>query len=291
MGKTGFAARLAHATGGEIISADSRQVYRGMDIGTGKDYDDYKVEDITVPVHLIDIVDAGYKYNVYEYQHDFIEVYNNLKARGCMPVVCGGSGMYIDSIVRGYKLINVPPDKTLREELEHYDTAQLEARLGGYKNLHNRSDTDTRKRTVRAIEIEEYYLQNSELSGDFPSINPLITAIRYDRELRRRRISERLNERMKSGMVDEVRQLLDNGISSEDLIYYGLEYKYITLYLTGELSYDNMYSSLETAIHRFAKRQMTWFRGMERRGTKIHWLDGCLPDDEKLKRVLELLNK
>ncbi|MCD4769874.1 MAG: tRNA (adenosine(37)-N6)-dimethylallyltransferase MiaA [Bacteroidales bacterium] len=290
-GKTGFAARLAHVTGGEIISADSRQVYRGMDIGTGKDYDDYRVGDIIVPAHLIDIVDAGYKYNVYEYQHDFIEVYNKMKIRGCMPVVCGGSGMYIDSIVRGYKLINVPLNKALREELEQYDIAQLETRLKSYKNLHNRSDTDTRKRTVRAIEIEEYYLQNSELSGEFPSINPLITAIRYDRESRRRRISERLNVRMKAGMVDEVQQLLDSGISSEDLFYYGLEYKYITLYLTGKMSYDNMFTSLETEIHRFAKRQMTWFRGMERRGTKIHWLDGYLHDDEKLRMVLELLCK
>ena len=286
-GKTGFAAKLAHVTGGEIISADSRQVYRGMDIGTGKDYDDYRVGDTTIPVHLIDIADAGYKYNVYEYQRDFVEVYKKLRAENCLPIVCGGSGMYIDSIVRGYRLINVPVDESLREELENYDTTQLENRLKSYRNLHNRSDSDTKKRAIRAIEIEEYYLQNSELAGDFPSIVPLVTAIRYDRESRRRRISERLKQRLKSGMVDEVQRLLDSGVGSTDLIYYGLEYRYITLYLTGELSYDDMFTSLETEIHRFAKRQMTWFRGMERRGTKIHWLDGYLPDDEKIQRVLD----
>ncbi len=288
-GKTAFASKLALATGGEVISADSRQVYRGMDIGTGKDYDDYRVGEIDVPVHMVDIVDAGYKYNVFEYQRDFIEIFNRIRERDCMPVVCGGSGMYIDSIVRGYRLINVPVNTLLREELEQYNISQMEVRLKGYKNLHNRSDTDTRKRAIRTIKIEDYYLQNSELSGDFPSIFPFITAIKYDRESRRRRISERLKERLNNGMVEEVQQLLDSGIDSEDLIYYGLEYKYITLYLTGKLLYDDMFISLETEIHRFSKRQMTWFRGMERRGTKIFWLDGYLPDDEKLKRVLDIV--
>ena len=288
-GKTGFAALLASVIGGEIISADSRQVYRRMNIGTGKDYDDYIVKGRMVNFHLTDIADPGYKYNVYEYQRDFLSVYHSLRERGIMPVVCGGSGMYIDSIVSGYKLINVPFNTELRERLKDKTLAELSDILRGYKNLHNKTDIDTYERAVRAIEIEEYYLHNSDIKDDYPVIRPLILGIRYDRESRRKRISSRLESRLQSGMIDEVKALLASGIPAADLIYYGLEYKFITHYLLGEITYDEMKLRLETAIHQFAKRQMTWFRGMERKGIKIHWLDGHSDNNEKLEKALRLL--
>lgn len=288
-GKTAFAARLASSVGGEIISADSRQVYRGMNIGTGKDYDDYYVDGKKIPCHLIDIVDPGYRYNVYEYQRDFFRVYNELKDRKVLPVVCGGSGMYLDSIISTYKLIKVPVNERLRESLAGRSLAELAGILSSYKTLHNISDVDNAKRAIRAIEIGEYYVRNKVPDDEFPEIRPLILGISFDREARRRRISERLESRLQSGMVEEVKSLLNSGVPFEDLIYYGLEYKYISLCIRGDISYDEMKHKLETAIHRFAKRQMTWFRGMEKRGIKIHWLDGHHDMEQKLEQAGDLL--
>lgn len=288
-GKTSLAAQLAYRIGGEIISADSRQVYRGMNLGTGKDYDDYIVNGVEVPHHLVDIVDAGYKYNLFEFQRDFIKVYNDLKNREVFPVVCGGSGMYIDSIISGYRLIEVPPDPELRAELEKKPMEELISILASYKSLHNTTDIDTKKRTIRAIEIEIFTQRNPSVLTLLPKIKSLVIGVRYDREERRNRISVRLKKRMEMGMVDEVRDLLKQGIDPETLIYYGLEYKYITLFLTGKLGYDEMIRDLEIAIHRFAKRQMTWFRGMEKKGIRIHWLDGMLPLEEKLSVMMRLL--
>lgn len=289
-GKTSVAAGLANKLGGEVISADSRQVYRGMDIGSGKDYSDYRVEGKDVPYHLIDIVDPGYKYNVYEYQHDFLKAYTDIKNRGRLALVCGGSGMYIDSIVSGYTLLKVPPDMALRKKLEKLSLTELKAKLEAYRVLHNTSDIDNSKRAIRAIEIEEYYKNNAGKEDSFPELKSLIVGIKYDRDSRRRRITERLKARLDEGMIDEVRSLLDSGVSPESLIYYGLEYKFVTLYLTGKMSYEEMFERLQTAIHQFAKRQMTWFRGMERKGIKIHWLDGYMPMDEKIERIMKLLN-
>lgn len=289
-GKTALAAAVACRLGSEIISADSRQVYRGMDIGTGKDYADYTVNGKKIPVHLIDIVDPGYKYNVFEYQRDFLRVYNDIRDRGIMPVVCGGSGLYIESIIRGYKLIEVPPDKELRKELETKDMGELTSILESFRKLHNTTDIDTKKRVIRAIEIEKYYLQHQVGDIAFPVLRSLVMGVRFDRESRRERISQRLKERLSKGMIEEVKGLLDNGAEVETLVYYGLEYKYITLYITGRISYETMYRSLEIAIHRYAKRQMTWFRGMERRGIKIHWLDGDLPTEDKVDKILNMLD-
>lgn len=284
-GKTSVAAHLAVKIDGEIISADSRQVYRGMNIGTGKDLADYTVDGRPVPYHLIDLVDAGYQYNVFEYQRDFIPVFEDIQKRGKFPVLCGGSGMYIDAVLKGYKLINVPVNQDLRTQLEKKDLNELSELLKNYKTLHNRSDIDTRKRAIRAIEIEAYYSENPEIDTWFPEINSLIVGIKFDREARRRRISQRLKARLDEGMADEVKHLLDKGLSPDQLLYYGLEYKYITQYLLGELDYQQMCSQLETAIHQFSKRQMTWFRRMEKQGFEIHWLDGHSPLREKLKRI------
>jgi len=288
-GKTSLATALALRLNGEIISADSRQVYREMNLGTGKDFGDYRAGDREIPYHLIDIADPGYKYSVYEYQRDFIKVLNDLKSRGIFPIVCGGSGMYIDSVVSGYRMIEVPPDPVFRASLENKTLDELAAILSVYKKLHNKSDIDTKKRAIRAIEIERYMKDSIGKQTSFPAIKPLIAGILYSREIIRQRISERLKSRFNQGMEKEVRELLNNGTNPDTLMYYGLEYKYITLYITGRLSYDEMYSSLETAIHRFAKRQMTWFRGMERKGIRIHWLEGELPMGEKVQRVMNLL--
>jgi tRNA dimethylallyltransferase len=289
-GKTSLAVAIAKKINGEIISADSRQVYRGMNLGTGKDYSEYLIDGIRVPCHLIDIADPGYKYSVFEYQRDFIKVYYSLKARNVFPVVCGGSGMYADSIISGYKMIEVPPDSGLRIELEKKPIEELREILATYKNLHNTSDIDTKKRVIRAIEIEHFSRNNINKKTEFPQVKSLIVGVSADRDLRRRRISERLKQRLDSGMVDEVKKLIESGVNTETLIYYGLEYKYITLFLTGKISYNEMVSDLEIAIHQFAKRQMTWFRGMERRGIKIHWIDGELSMEEKLMMVNELLS-
>lgn len=288
-GKTSFACRLAFDLGTEIISGDSRQVYRSMDIGTGKDLADYVIEDAPIKYHLIDIKDAGYKYNIFEYQHDFHQAYTDISNKGKLPVLCGGSGLYIESVLKGYNLINVPENKDLRKKLEGKTLEELSLILSTYKNLHNSTDVDTAQRAIRAIEIEEYKKKQNTDCNEFPPLNSLILGVDVDREIRRQRITKRLKARLEEGMIEEVKGLLDKGISAEDLLYYGLEYKFVTMYLTKELSYNEMFSQLEIAIHQFAKRQMTWFRGMEKRGLHIHWIDGTLPDKEKVALVKELL--
>lgn len=288
-GKTTFAVALADHLHTAVISADSRQVYRSMDLGTGKDLDEYILEGRVVPHYLIDIVDAGYKYNVFEFQRDFLDVYTALRTEGQLPVMCGGTGMYLESVLRGYRLIEVPENSELRDSLTGKSLEELTAILKSYKRLHNTTDVDTCKRAIRAIEIEEYYRTNEASIRDFPKINSLTIGLDISRELRRERISRRLRERLDLGMVDEVRGILASGVKPDDLIYYGLEYKYLTLYVIGALSYDDMANQLEIAIHQFAKRQMTYFRGMERRGVNIHWIDASLSADEKLFRVNQLL--
>jgi tRNA dimethylallyltransferase len=290
-GKTSVASHLALKINGEIISADSRQIYRGMDIGTGKDIDDYSINGTTIPCHLIDIVDAGYQYNVFEYQRDFIHVFDDITARNKMPIMCGGSGLYLEAILKGYKLIQVPVNEKLRDELSDKPLEELSEILRQYKTMHNISDVDTPKRAIRAIEIEEYYSTHPETDTYFPEINSLVVGVKFDRNSRRRRITERLKARLKEGMVEEVEKLLNKGLTPEDLIYYGLEYKYITLYLTGKISYDEMFKQLETAIHQFSKRQMTWFRRMEKQGFNIKWLDGYMPVNEKVDKITEWLEK
>jgi len=290
-GKTAFATALAHRMNSEIISADSRQLYRGMDLGTGKDINEYIVEGHQIPYHLIDIVDAGYKYNVFEYQHDFLKAYTSIKEKGKLPILCGGTGMYLESVLKGYKLLPVPENHELRARLEGKSLEELTTMLQSYKKLHNTTDVDTPKRAIRAIEIEEYYRHTPVEERTFPTINSLIIGIDIDRELRRKKITQRLTQRLDEGMLDEVRNLLKQGIAPEDLIYYGLEYKYLTLHAIGELSFQEMFNQLEIAIHQFAKRQMTWFRGMERRGFTIHWLNASLPTEEKIKKVMDLLQE
>lgn len=288
-GKTSLATRLALKLKGEIISADSRQVYRSMDIGTGKDLSDYIVDGVSIPYHLIDIVEPGYKYNLFEYQRDFLQAYNAIQQKGRQPILCGGTGLYIESILKGYKLVPVPENPSLRAELERYELPQLTEKLKTYKQLHNTTDVDTKKRAIRAIEIEEYYLEHEAEIPEFPKINSLVIGVDIERELRREKISKRLRSRLDEGMVDEVKNILANGVSPDDLIYYGLEYKYLTNYVIGKMTYDDMVSELEIAIHQFAKRQMTWFRGMERRGFTIHWIDATLPMETKIQKILSFL--
>ena len=289
-GKTPLAAALADRLGTEVISGDSRQVYRRMDLGTGKDLADYAVEGRKVPYHLIDIVEPGTKYNVFEYQRDFLKAYEDMTARGKLPILCGGTGMYIESVLKGYRLLPVPENPELRASLEGKSLEELTHILEGYKKLHNSTDVDTAKRAIRAIEIEEYYKQQPPEYREFPSLKSLIIGVDIDRELRREKITRRLKQRLDEGMVDEVRGLLNEGIPAENLIYYGLEYKFLTQYAIGELTYEEMFLQLETAIHQFAKRQMTWFRGMERRGFTIHWLDATLPMEEKTEQIINLIN-
>lgn len=288
-GKTTLAVRLAGELGGEIISADSRQVYKGMDLGTGKDLEEYYYEGRQIPYHLIDIVEAGYKYNVFEFQKDFLNVWNALEKRQIFPVLCGGSGLYVEAVLKAYKLLAVPVNEALRKQLENKSLTELSEILAKYKKLHNTTDVDTVKRAVRAIEIEEYYKNHPQTEEDYPEIRPLLVGVDVSREIRRERITRRLQERLNKGMVEEVKKLLDKGISPEDLIYYGLEYKYITLYLTGQLTYAGMTEKLNIAIHQFAKRQMTWFRKMEREGFHIHWLNADLPLEEKITQIQTLL--
>lgn len=288
-GKTALAVRLAAEFGGEVISADSRQVYWGMDIGTGKDIEEYEWQGKPVPCHLIDVVAAGSKYNVFEYQKDFVRVWEDCRRRGVFPVLCGGSGLYVEAVLKAYKLLAVPVNEELREGLKGKSLDELARILSTYRKLHNVTDVDTVKRAVRAIEIEEYYRTHPKEDGDFPELRPLIVGVEVDREERRRRITERLHARLKNGMVEEVQKLLESGIAPEDLIYYGLEYKYITLYLTGKTDYRTMVDQLNVAIHQFAKRQMTWFRKMEREGMRIRWIDGGLPLEEKVEFVRKWL--
>ncbi len=271
-GKTKYAVRLALEMGGEIISADSRQVYRGMDIGTGKDLSEYTVNGVQVPYHLIDIAEAGEKYNLFQFQKDFERVYNDIRSRGQLPILCGGTGLYIDAVTRGYSLAEVPENPVLRAELEKLSMEELSARLEGMKKMHNKSDIDSKKRVIRALEIE-IYRQNSPVEYvQTAPINTRFIGISVSREERNARIDKRLRERLEGGMIEEVQRLLDSGISPEDLIYYGLEYKFVTLFILGMLTYKQMEGQLAVAIHQFAKRQMTWFRGMERRGVKIEWV-------------------
>ena len=290
-GKTAIATHLAAKIDAEIISADSRQVYRRMDIGTGKDLSDYQVGDKTIPYHLIDIVEPGTKYNLYEYQQDFLKAYNDICSRSKRTILCGGSGLYIESVIGHYKMTSVPVNEELRAELENYSEAQLEQRLKSVKKLHNNADFDTRKRTIRAIEIAEYQNRNAATIPDFPKIDHIIIGIAMEREAVCQSIHNRLKQRLRDGMIDEVQALLDSGIAPDDLIYYGLEYKFVTQYLMKEFSYNYMVEHLNIAIRQFAKRQMTWFRHMERNGFKINWIDGMLHLDEKIGLALEIIGR
>lgn len=293
-GKTPFAAALASQIGAEIISADSRQVYRRMDLGTGKDLEDYIVDGVRISYHLIDIAEPGTKYNLFQYQQDFQNVYSALKESGKPTILCGGTGLYVEAVLKGYALSPVPQNPKLREELAGKSLIELTEILKDLKErnksaMHNRTDVDTANRAMRAIEIETYELEHPTPDRQMPSVDSVIIGLDIGREERRHKISSRLKKRIDGGMVDEVKSLLDSGIPADDLIYYGLEYKFLTQYVIGQISYDEMYRSLEIAIHQFAKRQMTWFRGMERRGFRIHWIDAMLPMDEKLRLAKEII--
>ena len=290
-GKTKLAVALADRIGGEILSADSRQVYRGMDIGTGKDLADYEINGHHIPYHLIDIAEPGSKYNVYEFQGDFLKAYKDVVERGVQPIMCGGTGLYLESVLRGYRLIPVPENPELRKSLEGKTLAELTEILKGYKTLHNTTDVDTCKRAIRAIEIEECYRNTPVEVGAFPTLRSLNIGVDISRDMRRELISSRLEKRLQEGMIDEIKGLLERGIPADDLIYYGLEYKYVTLYVTGQLEYKYLLQELEVAIHQFAKRQMTWFRGMERRGIHIEWIPFEWSTDDKVNRIVELMQK
>lgn len=293
-GKTALAVALANELGSEIISADSRQVYRGMDIGTGKDLEDYVVDGKRVPYHLIDIVEPGSKYNLYRYQRDFMAAYDDIVSRGAQPILCGGTGLYIEAVLKGYALSTVPQNPALRKQLEGESLETLTQKLVELKkknnsNMHNTTDVDSCQRAIRAIEIETYNLEHTAERRPAQPVDTIVFGLDIDREERRRKISERLRQRLDNGMVDEIKRLLDSGVAATDLIYYGLEYKYVTEYVIGKLSFDEMYRRLEIAIHQFAKRQMTWFRGMERRGTDIHWLDAALCMEKKINEIKRML--
>lgn len=295
-GKTSVAAALALRTGGEIISADSRQVYRRMDIGTGKDLADYTIGDVHIPYHLIDIAEPGTKYNLFQYQQDFHTAYNDIRSRGKLPILCGGTGLYIEAVLGGYSLSPVPQNQKLRESLEGKSLDQLTQMLVQLKqkngsNMHNRTDVDTAQRAIRAIEIETYNIEHPTPERQMPPVDSLVIGINIDRELRREKITRRLKARLEEGMCDEIRSLIDGGVNPDDLIYYGLEYKFVTEYVVGKTSYEEMFRQLEIAIHQFAKRQMTWFRGMERRGYTIHWIDAAQSMDEKVEAIMSLMNE
>ena len=298
-GKTPLAAALAYEIGGEIISADSRQVYRRMDIGTGKDLADYTItnnrEPITVPYHLIDIVEPGTKYNLFQYQQDFYDAYQDIMARGKTPILCGGTGLYIEAVLKGYKLSPVPQNPDLRQQLEGKTLDELTQLLADLKAktgsvMHNKTDVDSCQRAIRAIEIETYNIEHPTPRRELPPVPSVIIGVNIDREARREKITRRLKTRLEEGMLEEVRALLDEGIPADDLIYYGLEYKFVTEHLTGRLTYDEMFQRLEIAIHQFAKRQMTWFRGMERRGFTIHWIEALQPMEDKVAEILKIVN-
>lgn len=294
-GKTQLAAHVAYEVGGEILSGDSRQVYRGMDIGTGKDLEDYIVNGKHIPYHLIDICDPGTKYNLFQYQEDFLKAYQDLESRNVWPILCGGTGLYIESVLKGYHLSPVPQNPELRTQLAGKSLAELTETLKDLKRkagttMHNTTDVDTPQRAIRAIEIETYNLAHPTEERVFPAIDSVIVGVSIGRDSRRTKITDRLKKRLDNGMVDEIRGILNQGVKAEDLIYYGLEYKYVTEYVIGQLSYEAMFKQLEIAIHQFAKRQMTWFRGMERRGATIHWIDATLPMKQKVEAVIRLLN-
>ena len=287
-GKTSLAAELAYQLGGEIISADSRQVFRGMDIGTGKDLADYHLHGVDISYHLIDIHDAGYEYNVYQFQNDFIRAFNDITSRGRQPILCGGTGMYIEAVVKGYQLADAPIDPEFRQRMEAYTDEELTARLASLIKLHNHTDTETRDRLLRALEIQEYHLQHPDEYPHMPDMEHLIIGVSYPRAQVIERIGIRLRQRLEEGMVEEVQRLLDSGVPAERLLRYGLEYKHITRYLRNECSYEEMYENLYTDIRRFSKRQMTWFRRMERQGIPIHWIDGTQPMEAKMSEVMAL---
>lgn len=290
-GKTSLATRLALMMGNaEIISADSRQVYRGMDIGTGKDLADYEIEGVSIPYHLIDIADAGEKYNLFQFQQDFWNAYNDIRSRGKFPILCGGTGLYIESVLKSYKMVPVPENPQLRQELEGRSLEELTELLSTYKSLHNTTDVDTPKRAIRAIEIQQYYREHKIDEREFPSLRSLTIGVNIDRDLRRQKITQRLHDRMQQGMLQEVEGLLWH-VPAEDLMYYGLEYKYLTLCCLGQLTREEMLRQLEIAIHQFAKRQMTWFRGMERRGTPIIWQDASESLESRAERIMKLLKE
>ena len=295
-GKTTLATHLALHLNGEIISADSRQIYRGMDLGTGKDLCEYTINGKDIPYHLIDIHPAGYKYNLYEYQRDFLKAYDTILQRGTQPILCGGTGLYIEAVLGGYRLLEVPVNEPLRHSLEGKSLDELSSILDTYPNYHrhNQTDVDTVKRAIRAIEIADYYANHTEtssLNSQLSTLNYTIIGVDIDRELRREKITRRLKTRLDEGMLDEVQNLLNSGIHPDDLIYYGLEYKFLTQHLIGELTFDEMFKGLETAIHQFAKRQMTWFRGMERRGYTINWINADQTIEQKVSQALEIINK
>lgn len=285
-GKTSVAANLAYRIGGEVISGDSRQVYRKMNLGTGKDLKDYTVNNQPIPYHLIDLFDPGYKFNVYEFQNHFVNAFEDISSRQSLPILCGGSGLYIEAAIRGYKLIEVPVNSQLREELAKKPKEELEEMLASMKKLHNHTDTSSCKRLIRAIEIETYYSTFDVKEFDYPKLNNIIFGVKYPRFQQRNRITERLKQRLNEGMMDEVNEILSNGVSPNDLIYYGLEYKWLTKHILGEITFDEMFNGLNTAIHQFAKRQMTWFRRMERNGLTIHWIDGNLSMEQKMDFIL-----
>lgn len=289
-GKTAFAVELAGQLDGEIISADSRQVYRGMDIGTGKDLEEYVYQDDAVPYHLVDIVDPGYEYNVFEYQRDFLKVYQEVMSRNKLPIMVGGTGMYLEAVLKGYRLLEVPENRELREVLEKQDHGSLVKRLATYGKVHNTTDTSNRERLLRAIEIQEYNRTHASAIADFPKMNHVLFGIHFDRSEIRSRITQRLRMRLENGMIQEVEGLLDAGVSPEQLMFYGLEYRYLTQFVSGQIAYDEMFQLLNTAIHQFAKRQVTWFRRMERNGFLIHWIDGHLALEEKTRQALKILH-
>ncbi len=290
-GKTAFAVQLAYELNGEIISADSRQVYKQMDIGTGKDLSEYAVKGEHVPYHLIDTREPGERYTLFDYQYDFHQAYRDILSRSKSPVLCGGTGLYIESILKGYHLPDVPPNPVLRSTLEQKSLPELSKMLSEYRPLHNTTDTKNKRRAIRAIEIEEYKSKQGSLATAFPPIKSTILGLHIDRELRRKKITDRLHARLQEGMIEEVQNILDSGVTPDNLIYYGLEYKFVTLHVIGEISYEEMLQQLEIAIHQFAKRQMTWFRGMERRGFTIHWIDSMLSMEQKMEQALSFLGR
>lgn len=290
-GKTALAVQLSYHLDGEVLSADSRQVYRRMDIGTGKDLSEYVVQGRPIPYHLINIREPGDKYTLFNYQHDFHQAYEDILTRGKQPILCGGTGLYIESVLKGYNLPDVPPNPKLRAALEEKSLYELGELLSNYRPLHNTTDTKNRRRVIRAIEIELFKSQRGETDTSFPAIESVIVGLTIDREVRRTNITARLKARLQEGMVEEVEQLLESGVTPKDLIYYGLEYKFVTQHVIGELSREEMFRKLEIAIHQFAKRQMTWFRGMERRGFTIHWIDASLPMEQKVEQALSFVER
>ena len=290
-GKTRLAVELASMINGEIISGDSRQVYKDMNMGTGKDIEEYSFNGISIPYHLIDIVDPGYEYNVYEFYRDFHNAYDDIVSREKMPIMCGGSGLYLDAVISEYKFNKVPINEFLRKNLEEFSDEELTKKLESFGPLHNVSDTSDRHRLIRAIEIAEFERKNTHIEEKRKPINSINFGIRFDRDTIRRRITNRLNDRLENGMIEEVRNLLENGLTPDQLMFYGLEYKYLTMHIIGQMEYDEMYSRLNTAIHQYAKKQMTWYRKMERKGVKIHWIDGTINLDNKITVIMGMLRK